>query len=53
MTILPLYLRFWPTKLWLCAWSASTERKWHDLRITLLYGEHHSKLIFTIKRGIV
>jgi hypothetical protein len=62
---LPIYIRFWPTLYWLAFWSAPVRydgneslpsRKdgdWQALRITIRHNECHSKLIFTIKRGII
>jgi len=55
---LPVYIRFWPTKYWLAIWSApnksANETAWQALRITVVrYGEHHSRLIYTIKQGVV
>jgi len=56
---LPIYIRFWPTKYWLAIWSAPArygtcyETAWEALRITFRYGEYHSRLIYTIKQGVV
>jgi len=63
---LPIYFRFWPTQYyWVAIWSAPVGYKasknlkarndtaWKALRITIRKGEYHSKLIATIKQGII
>lgn len=55
-TICPIYLRLWPTWLWLCAWShpmLPTKKcdYWHHLRITLRKGYYHSDIVFVFKKG--
>ena len=57
MTINKPDLRIWPTKYWLAIWSApnksANETAWQALRITVRHGEYHSRLIYTIKQGVV
>ncbi len=49
MIKLPIYLRFWPTWIWLAIWA--WDDNWKTTRITIRSGLHHSKRLFTIKRG--
>ena len=62
---LPIYIRFWPTYYWLAIWSAPVRYKanknlsarndtaWKALRITIRQDECYSRLIFTIKKGVI
>jgi len=62
---LPKYIRFWPTRYWLAIWCAPVryhavkglasrhDTAWHALRVTIRHGEYHSKLIYTIKYGVI
>ena len=62
---LPIYIRFWPSFIWLAIWSAPRryhshgilghvqDTHWQALRITLRYGEYHSKTLIVFKTGIV
>ena len=62
---LPVYFRFWLTQYWLAIWAAPVRYKasknlkarndtaWEALRITIRKGEYHSKLITTIKHGVI
>lgn len=62
---LPIYIRLWPSLIWLAIWSAPThyhshgiqghqkDTYWQALRITIRYGEYHSIPIFTIKKGVI
>ena len=55
---LPLYVRFWPSYVWLAAWSApTTPAKLRDyfaaLRVTIRRGEGHSEILYVAKRGMI
>jgi len=62
---LPVYIRFWPSFYWLAFWSAPvkydgqenlpsrSDGHFEALRITIRHDKYHSKLIFTIKRGVI
>jgi len=62
---LPIYVRFWPSQVWLAIWSAPVryegnenlpsrrDTAWEALRITVRYGENHHELIYTIKHGVI
>ncbi len=54
--ILPIYFRIFPFWIWLALWSGPYEpaNLWDRIkamRITIRYGENHSKIIFVIKKG--
>ncbi len=56
--ILPIYIRLWPSYYWICVWSAPMmPTKKGDylkaLRVTIRYGEYHSKVISVIKKGLI
>ena len=56
-SILPIYIRFYPSYYWLAIWSAPTTPAtiidyWKALRITIRKDPYHSKLLWVIKKGI-